>query len=336
MYNFIGDSMKQSKNIYEEFISNFFKYLDKTNMTQKKYELENQLPASTLSKWKKGILSPSAEQIKQAADFFNITVNDLVYSDEEKKQIEVLADKSYDPIVAQQLVDFRIYNKALKKPFLIILQGLFSVIPLFIILSLVLTESSPFLYSIILIIPAIKVFIEKSVFVKKRFVINYTDVIYYYKKDIQNKSYFTQIVFKYLTLICSVFYFKILTILNRIDSDSSNIIVFLVLMLSIIFLTIYSFINIQKIDKHIISDKEISGYKVSLSLFFMHLTMTLFILFLNYHNLVNNIFFIFVSSLLTVFAMIDFVFVSINYSKYEATLKEAGKEQRKLFMNIDC
>ena len=102
--------MRQNNNLYEEFISNFFKYLEKMNITQKKYEIENELPASTLSKWKKGILNPSAEQIKQAADFFKITVNDLVYSDEEKKQIEVLADKSYDPIVAQQLLDFRIFN----------------------------------------------------------------------------------------------------------------------------------------------------------------------------------------------------------------------------------
>ncbi|GEM_PF-5457051 len=102
-------------------VSNFFDYLIRKRITQKNYAQDNNIDESTLSKWKNGSSSPTLDQVKQAAKYFDITVNDLVYTVQEKKKLEVFKDKSYDPIVAQQSVKIKQYGNFFKKPFKVFL-----------------------------------------------------------------------------------------------------------------------------------------------------------------------------------------------------------------------
>ncbi len=95
---------------------NFFYYLEDRGITQKKYASEKHMDKSILSRWKNNTGKMSSEQLFEAAEFLGVTVNDLCYSLEEKKKIEVLKDKKYDPILAQQQIKIKLLKREFQKP----------------------------------------------------------------------------------------------------------------------------------------------------------------------------------------------------------------------------
>ncbi|MBU1143216.1 MAG: hypothetical protein KKH92_06145 [Firmicutes bacterium] len=91
----------------------------------------------------------TVDQIYQAAVYFDITVNDLYYSDKEKKKIAVLSDSSYDPIIAQQTLNIRLMSDSFEKPFAFVLTP----VVLFVIITFMtyfLLQSSPYWILVIL------------------------------------------------------------------------------------------------------------------------------------------------------------------------------------------
>src|SRR5690554_10491 len=81
---------------------NFFLNLNNRKISFSKYAEDNLVDRTLGSHWKSGKSKMTVDQIYQAAVYFKITVNDLYYSDKEKKKIAVLSNSSYDPIIAQQ------------------------------------------------------------------------------------------------------------------------------------------------------------------------------------------------------------------------------------------
>ena len=111
-----NEETEEEKDRMEIIHKNFFSYLKERGITQAKYAEDNALNKTILSKWKNNTSKMSPEQIFQAAQYLEITVNDLCYSSEEKKKIEVLKDKKYDPILAQQQINIKLLNREFKKP----------------------------------------------------------------------------------------------------------------------------------------------------------------------------------------------------------------------------
>ena len=81
---------------------NFFEQLKRNKISQKKYSVDNNVPESTISKWKKCTSNMNEDHIYQAAKYFNISVNMLYYTEQELKELHVKEVSDYDPIVAQQ------------------------------------------------------------------------------------------------------------------------------------------------------------------------------------------------------------------------------------------
>lgn len=169
-------------------VDNFFKYLKVQGVTQKKYAEDNNIHHSILSKWKNGDSLMSLEYVIQAAKYFDITVNDLVYSEHDKRKLEVLRDKTYSPIVAQQSVIIHEYGRFFKVPGALI--GFMTLtFVLFVLLSEVLKHNSPY-YPVIPIgfIPVIFLTVYRISFEKKTLIINYLDRVFLTRSNLLKKT----------------------------------------------------------------------------------------------------------------------------------------------------
>ncbi len=89
---------------------NFFRELKKRNISSKKYAEDNFIDSSLPSKWKTGKSSMTVEQIYQAAEYLNITVNELYYDEDKKREIAVLSEGEYRPLPADRLFSVKRYD----------------------------------------------------------------------------------------------------------------------------------------------------------------------------------------------------------------------------------
>lgn len=245
--------------------SNFFNLLKKNKISQKKYSEDNNVPESTISKWKSCASNMNEEHIIQAANYFNVSVNALYYTEQELKELNVSNDSNYDPIMAQQQIVLEtIEDKVDNYKGFLFINLFISLIAMFGVYYLVL-EYGEALILLLLIIPLFAIYVYKTVLVyKKTFIINYVDNIYYKIEDTNNKyfvwliiSYVIQIILSFNILCCYLYYGP------RSNHDLLVIINFIFNTVYILVL-IYSLFTVKKKMKETIYEHEIESYNCSL------------------------------------------------------------------------
>ncbi len=330
--------MKDKYPIYNGNVvtTNFFSYLRKRKITQKKYAIDNNLDPSILSKWKSGDSQLTIEQVRQAAKYFGITANDLMYSDIEKMRLEVIADKSYDPILAQQSIDILLFRDTFEKPIKIILFCLF-VFPL-IALIIYLFRNQSVYYSLLmpLAIPLCVLVIKRNSYENRTFIINYLDQLFYKREDTKNHFYFLSITIRIISFLL-VAYIMNKVAINFATTDEFNqslLIALLIILMMSVFSVILEFFSLPINFKLEIYDNEIEGYNTTRLTLLIHFSVfsVLGLLFLRDSQVYLQLFCI--SCAILSINLIDFIKISKEYSKYELVYKENEKEARKLFPNI--
>lgn len=330
--------MKEKYPVYNGNVvtTNFFSYLKRRKITQKKYAIDNNLDPSILSKWKSGDSQLTIEQVRQAAKYFGITANDLMYSDIEKKRLEVIADKSYDPILAQQSIDILLFRDTFEKPIKIILFCLF-VFP-FIALVIYLFRNQSVYYSFLmpLAIPLCVLAIKKNLIEERTFIINYLDQLFYKREDTKNHFYFLSITIRVISLLLVAYIINKATInfATTNEFNQSLLTVLLIILMMSMFNVVLEFLSLPVNFKPEIYDNETDGYNITRLTLFIHFSVfsVLGLLFLRDTQVYLELFC--VSCVILLINIFDFVKVSKEYSKYELVYKENEKEARKLFPNI--
>lgn len=312
---------------------NFFSYLKERGITQVKYAADNTLDKSTLSRWKNNTGKMSPEQIFQAAEYLGITVNDLCYSFEEKKKIEVLKDKKYDPILAQQQIKVKLLNREFKKPIRVFGRTLFYAIFISVIVFFIVQFSG--LWSLLLLsIPLIgSIYFKMDFAQEKIFLINYLDDVYY-KIDKRNNQYKKW----YYLLLGLSFFLMILFILlfAQFHADNENLTILFACV--IIFLIIYGIINLLSIlstnissFKEKIYDWEIEGYTWSLAKLYFSFCLLSSGISLLVLDFKHTWYFTLLTSIIFIIEIIEFYIVSKKYSEYKLVYSEYEKDERLLF-----
>lgn len=315
-------------------VENFLKYLKKKGITQKKYAQDNNMDKSIPSKWKKGDSSPTLDQVMQAAKYFEITVNDLVYSEKEKKKIQVLADKSYDPIIAKQSLKITLYKDIFKKPGKVIILCFFLFFLLLSILYILREISLLYILIFMLYIPYCIKIINNIFTQKKTYIVNYLDDIFYQRDNKKNSSYIWSIIIRTISFFQGLYY---VTLYIGIDFSQANkiqkglLVALLFMLIFLIFSIFFSIIELPKKFKLEIYDNEFQGYYSTIFILLVQFVIVsifvryVFFEFLKYYPyLIMSIFALTIN-------ILDFIMISREYSKYMLVYKENDKEPRELF-----
>lgn len=150
-------------NVYRNdvIVENFFYYLNKEKISQKQYEEYNNLSRGTLSKWKNKTVNITVEQLELAAEYFKLTINDLLYNETEKEKIEIFNDVK--PFFINKVEKFTFFTDSIEYPFATLLITFLSfamslclfyfieglIFPAFIIpfIAIVIFKKIPYFYS---------------------------------------------------------------------------------------------------------------------------------------------------------------------------------------------
>lgn len=316
--------------------NNFFKELKKRNITNVKYAKDNNLDKTTLSKWKNMITTMSIEQVHQAASYLHITVNDLYYSQTEKKKIHVLSiNPEYTPIRAKQTVEIKMYEEHFKYPFNL-LQLILFVFILFTAIVFFASKASGFWMFLLLFIPISGYQYYKEEFgSKKTFIIDYLDDIYY-KMDKSTNQYFVINLLLHLLSLISVITAIVLLFQKKVPTDSSLETMIIFLTLGIVVYAIVNFFTLftQQLDfKTEIYDNEIISHTSSM----VNLYMSLFPLAIGtcflYQYFIDYWYITILLLVTAIFSMIEYLLLTKKYSEYKLVFKEHDKEETLLFPN---
>ncbi len=327
----IDDKRQRSEIIHD----NFFKYLKKRKISQSKYAFNSKVSESTISKWKNNSSHMNEEHIKQAADILEITVNDLFYSDEEKKKISVLRDSPYEPIMANQQIQINMMQNFFKNPTMIFSNTILLSIIIAIIMLFV-TKYSPYWCLLGLYIPLFACKDFKYVFSnEKTYSINYLDDVYYYITNEKNQ-HFTVITLLHSiqTMLLIICFVKIIPFVSESTSFSDvyflfSIADFIIVIVSVITLLIFN----EKYLKQKIYDNEIRGYLTKLVNMYSNAILIIFassILAVAFNDMWYIIFMVFFSFGLSI---LEFVLTSKKYSEYKMVYEAFEREPRELFPN---
>lgn len=297
-------------------VDNFFKYLKVKCVTQKKYAEDNNIHHSILSKWKNGDSLMSLEYVIQAAKYFDITVNDLVYSDHDKRKLEVLRDKTYSPIVAQQSVIIHEYGRFFKVPGAVI--GFMTLIfVLFVLLSEVLKHNSPY-YPVVLIgfVPVIFLTIYRTSFEKKTLIINYLDRVFLTRSNLTNKYYKYSLTVRIISTVLVLYYLTVLVDINE-KLESIGLVSSLILILFLLLIgSFMSISELHRVYKKEIHDRRIEGLYTTIVFLGMHFALfglAILVALVNHHGFMV---FFSITLLMLVLNAIDYVLVSKSLDEY--------------------
>lgn len=324
---------KEELNINQIIAKNFFIYLDKKGISQRQYAKDNFLNAATISNWKNGTGAMSAEHIKQAADYFEITVNDLYYDKDEKKKIEILSDKNYHPSMAQQTVETRLLNESFNKPFGSMVT-VFTVFAVFIAFSFLLVKKSVY-WSLMIIPPFISVYLfyENDFGYKKTFIVNYLDDIYYYNENADKISKKVNILINSLILVLHILGLMSLLYSYKVSSGEEKLIVIIFAMLisSFIIFFVSMFSMCFKYKKKMY-ETEFSFHLISVILMTVSIALLGFSITLLNFGFIKHILFFIATVLITILSIINYYIICVNYRGYSLVYENEKKEIEKLFI----
>ncbi len=318
---------------------NFFSYLDgKQQSNQRilgsKYEIENDLSKTTVSNWRHDKSKMTVDHIFQAAKYFNITVNDLYYSEQEKLKISAhFHELNFDPINAQQILNVKLMEESFKKPLLILIPSTIIYILIGYLTYYLLNYSSLFILMILIALILSFIMFRNNYGIDKTYVISYLDDIYYKRKNLKNRFFSIQIILRLISLVTLVFCMLFIIygkVIENINLRDMAIIMIMEYIISIIQISM-SITNIKFKYKEEIYDDDISSYKSR----FINFTISMFLLTSSVILYINNLIKFWVVLSFCIFNVIisgiDFLIESKNYSEYRLMYEENNKSPRELF-----
>lgn len=313
--------------------ANFFNYLKENKISQKKYSEDNNVPESTISKWKSCTSNMNEDHIIQAAKYFNITVNMLYYTKQELKEINVLENTDYDPIMAQQqkVIESIEYKVSESISFLFVNVLLIVFMALFI--SYFANEYGSFMIMLIFFLfPIVSLLIFKSSMVKQEtYIINYLDQIYYKTNAKKNKYFLITLIFYIVQflLVTGLFICVTYWIVKYGYYDLLQIIfsISLVSMIVLIYCLLYQRLKM----KEKIYDIEVDDYNHSLVSFVINLVLTICTIpFLVYT--LSLPWLIAILLIIPGLSIVNVLLISKKYSMYYLVLYDHKEDsERKLF-----
>lgn len=314
--------------------SNFFKFLKENKISQKKYSVDNNIPESTISKWKSCTSNMNEEHIIQAAKYFNISVNMLYYTQQELKELNVKENKNYDPIIAQQQAEIvSIESKVCGiSGFLVVNIGVLIAI-MMIIGFLVDTFESIWPILFIVAFPVISFFSFKSILVeRKKFIINYLDQLYYKTSCKKNRFFVLTLIFSFIQILLVVL--TLIIYLNFTIQNGVHQLFYIVISFGCFsFVTVINnCIHLRLKMKEKIYDDEIEDYNYSLVVFCLNLTLTAcsFPFFIDF---MNNPWFLILPIIISVLSIINVVLISNKYSHYKLVLYDQKEDSERILFN---
>lgn len=326
------DNLDMNKLPHEVVVNNFFKYLEESGKTMKEYAKDNNLDRTILSKWKSGVVLMNVDQVYAAAKYFGKTVNDFYYSDLEKRQLEVLSDKSYTKILAKQQCSIKDLKPLFSHPFKTNKE---TFIMLFLVLAIFGFLIKFSLYFLILmglvIILFSSLYYQKWYNDKNAYIINYTDYIYYKAYDNKTINYKLNIILIALAVLFTILNGVLAYFLAEKYDDNIKALLYIIFSYSIlngliIFATSSEF-NTEL--KSIINDKDLELFLysyVGLISCIIYLALTIYLIILN-SSLYYLIFMPIISLILDYFS---FNIITKNYQKYKLIYAEDGKKEIEL------
>lgn len=320
--------------------NNFFKYLKKKGITQHKYSLDNNIPESTISKWRKGIDSHmNEEHIIQAAKYFNISVNMLFYTEQELKELKFKDDDNmYEPVLAQEHIKVKLLSNSFKNPLNVVYTTSGLALILAFIIFLIVRNYNEYWSLLALIIPIGGAYYFKDEFgIEKTYSINYLDDIYY-KIDEQKNQYIKIIDLIHIFInILSILLNIILLFTNSYSNKEIKIKV-LIFISIIVFLIISNgtlLFRQRKFKKEIYPD-ELSNYRASLVNYYISITLSTLMVSLLCIDFCRNGYYLFFIIIFPIISYIEFMLVSKKYSEYKLVyFDQKNNKIIELFHNND-
>jgi len=323
---------KKRISAHKAFNDNLKEYLKSEKIKQ--YQLAEKIGVdkTTITKWKKDTV-PHIDIVKKIAEYLDVTINDLLYGEEEKKKIRYLSDKIDKKILAQQSIEVKHYGRVFQMPLLPIISTIF-ICALVYLLSVVIPVSVFQFLITFSGIPLTFYFMNKTFTLKKIYIINYLDDVYYERESEKFKLNWLSIIANVSYVILGLF---AIMIINEI-SDSGEVIQAVSIAILIWLLALFSnavilFANFKlKFNKEIY-DNEIGLYNASRMKISLSMTYLAFILLIR-NLMVSNFWnFLYLGLMLLAISIIDFFIISLEFSKYKLVYKEDGLDSVELYQD---
>lgn len=316
---------------------NFFKYLKERKITQKQFAMDNDVPESTVSKWKQNKICMSEEHIYKAAKYLKIYANDLFYTDDEKKEIDVLSTKAYDPIMAQKQIKVKKLTNVFSNSFETISLGLF-VFAFVLIIFFFISKSAHWGWSFLSVTTMIifyKDFYDKLK-VEETFSINYLDDIFYLVDNPKNQYKTKNLVLSSISFLSLVAMF-ILLILGIVNDNAATTIIVILLLLSLVMIimcVVTGLCSYLKLKQEIYY-YEIIPYAVSLGNLVAIFVYIGFGMWLVFNNIKLNWYYLLPLTVLFITNLLIFLNVSKKYSEYKLVyFNQKDSVKRELYKNV--
>ena len=322
---------EKTRKITKPVIQNLIRYMNEKSITQKQLAKVLDVDPSTVSKWINEITDMPLESIKKTADYFELTVNDFVYSLAEREEIVDFKDNAHRPIIAQKTVDLMLIDKAFRQSKSIIFVSV--IIYTFLgMITIGLLHNSEY-YGLLVILGIFMVLksFKNHFYIDKTYIISYLDDIYYTRDNVKNPHFAYSIVIRVFSL-SSIFYF--ITIFQWIDSVDKEVtglfigVTFGLIMLLFSLIMSLAIIS-RKFKKNIYYD-EIDGFKNASLFLHIHFLISTYFLLLAIYDYKKFWLMLLISLILIGLAYLDFHYSSKDHSKYYLVYKESDKEPQLL------
>lgn len=228
----LNQTRKLDERPREQIISdNFFRLLSERKISAKDYAKAVHIDPSTVSKWKSGKVSMTLDQIEIARKFFDVSIESLYETKEEKEADSLKKDPSYDPIMAQKTItlkDLRFISRTSGKmftAFYLIGLGL-----AFIGASLAIFWNQYFIIMVFVSFPIADLIQNLIGGRPNTYVVNWMDDVYYQMDNIKNDYFIPMLVANALGVGFNVWAFHqtVQTILPGVSNTATNVSYYLV------------------------------------------------------------------------------------------------------------
>lgn len=324
------DSQRRQEIIHE----NFFRFLVINNTTMSAYAKANQLDRTLLSKWKSGASNMSPEQIHQACAFFDITVNELYYTEKEIFRIEA-EERNYTPPIPQRIKNFRNYKPILNKPVVLYTYLVFSIILIGMLSYILMSNSIYYVFLNLVSIFYCQMMYARYLRTKDDYIINYTDDIYYESFNEKPNNLKLTIVTRVIVIVLSVI--SIINIGLKLENlNESEILLNSFYILVLLFYSVVvsiSIINLPYRFKKIRYDHQFEGLEQAI-LLSMFSILQFVIALIVYFNTSNFGFYNAMISVLFIgLNVLDYLEVTKYYNTYEIMFDAYPNPPQKLYRN---
>lgn len=240
----------------------------------------------------------------------------------------------YIPIKAKHVVEIKMYEKQFKHPFYLLLLLLFFIFVILTVITFFASKLSGFWMFLLFLIPILGYLYYKEEFsLKKTFIVDYLDDIYYKIDDSKNQYYAINLILHLISLFSAIISIVLLFQKNSfVDRNLETMTIFLLLgMILYMVANFFTLLTQQRYFKTEIYDNEISPHTSSMvNVFMAFLSLAIGICFL--YQYFNDYWYVIMPLLATtIFSTGEYLLTTKKYSEYRMVFKEHNNEIKDLF-----